>query len=168
MVTQIVLIRKSFINAGRNLIIQKKENLFISNYDLIKEQFKKLNYKISFKVKNINENTNHKLKILNIDLNFKNPFKVSNSSSSMFVKKCLNFAHKICQKDSVVGMINCPIRKELLNYKKIGVTEYLASKCKIKNNSEVMLNKNKKLSVVPINNTLILKNVSKILTKKLF
>ena len=148
---------------------KRKKIYLISNYDLIKEQFKRLNYKISLqKVKKLNENTEgHKLKILNIDLNFKNPFKVSNSSSSIFVKKSLNFAHKICLTESVAGMINCPIRKELLNYKKLGVTEYLASKCKIKNNSEVMLIKNKELSVSPITTHIDLKNVSRSINKKI-
>ena len=41
------------------------------------------------------------------------------------------------------------------------LTEYLASKCKIKDNSEVMLIHNKKLSVVPITTHLDIKNVSK-------
>ena len=148
---------------------QKKKIYLISNYDLIKKQFEKLNYKVSLcKVKDLNENIGkNKLKILNIDLNFKDPFKVSNSASSKFIKKSLNFAHKICLKDSAVGMINCPIRKELLNFKKLGVTEYLASKCKIKNNSEVMLITNKNLSVCPVTTHLDLKNVSRSINKKI-
>ena len=44
---------------------------------------------------------------------------------------------------------------------KIGITEYLASKCKIRDNSEVMLIYNKKLSVVPATTHLDIKNVHK-------
>ncbi len=146
---------------------QRKKIYLISNYDLIKRQFKKLNYKISLsKVKDLNEKIeNDKLKILNIDLNFNDPFKVPDSASSIFVKKSLNFAHRICIEETVAGMINCPIRKELLNFKKFGVTEYLAAKCKIKNNSEVMLIKSKNLSVSPVTTHLDLKNVPKNINK---
>ena len=38
-----------------------------------------------------------------------------------------------------MGLINCGIDKRLLKHKNTGVTEYLASKCNIKNNSEVMI-----------------------------
>ena len=45
--------------------------------------------------------------------------------------------------------------------KNIGVTEILAKKCDIKNNSEVMLIKNKKFAVSPITTHIDIKNVSK-------
>ena len=46
-------------------------------------------------------------------------------------------------------------------YKKnIGVTEFLASKCNIKDKSEVMMIRGKKLSVCPITTHIDLKNVS--------
>ena len=48
-----------------------------------------------------------------------------------------------------MGLINCPINKNLLGRKKIGVTEFLAEKCKVKKNSEVMFLRNKKISVSP-------------------
>ena len=57
----------------------KKKNIYlISNYNLLKKQFKILKYNIKMeKVKNIKEiNNSNKLKILDIDLKFKNPFKV--------------------------------------------------------------------------------------------
>ena len=51
----------------------------------------------------------------------------------------LSKAHKIALSNKIAGIINCPINKELLNKKNYGITELLASKCKVKNNSEVML-----------------------------
>ena len=36
-------------------------------------------------------------------------------------------------------MVNCAIDKKLLRIKGLGAAEYLASKCKIKDKSEVML-----------------------------
>ena len=65
-----------------------------------------------------------------------------------------------------MGLINCPINKKLLK-NKIGVTEFLAKKCKVKNNSEVMLIRNKKFSVSPITTHLDLKDVSKKINNKI-
>ena len=92
----------------------------ISNYDLISKQIKllKLPTKISL-VKDINQNKGEEsLKILNINLNFKNPFKVEKSSASHFIKKSLNTAHNLALKNDVIGIINCAIDKNLLGRKK--------------------------------------------------
>ena len=55
----------------------KKKIYFISNYDLIKDQFKKLKYSVEIKnVKGIDELAHSdKIKIINIDLNFSNSLK---------------------------------------------------------------------------------------------
>ena len=101
-------------------------------------------------------------------MNFKNPFKVSEKSASDFVIESLNFAHKLALRKDVIGIINCPVNKKLLKKNKIGVTEYLALKCKIKDDSEVMLIKNKNLAVSPITTHLDVKEISKNLnTRKL-
>ena len=141
----------------------QKRIYLISNYELIKKQFKLLKYKKKlvkvkkpFQIYNKNE-----LKIINIDLKFKNPFKVSNKESSKFVINSLNCAHKYSLNGNVVALINCPINKQLLNKKEYGVTEYLAKKCNISDNSEVMLIKNKKLAVCPITTHQDVKNISK-------
>ena len=147
----------------------RKRIILISNYDLISKQIKllKLPTKISL-VKDINQNKGEEsLKILNINLNFKNPFKVEKSSASHFIKKSLNTAHNLALKNDVMGIINCAIDKNLLGRKKIGVTEYLAAKCKIKNNSEVMLIRNKFLSVCPITTHIDVREVPKKLNKHL-
>ncbi len=140
----------------------KKKIYLISNYDLIKKQFKKLNYSIKIeKVRDINEDIqSSNLKIINIDLKFKNPFNISKSKASRFVIESLNLAHKFAFDKSVLGLVNCAIDKKLLNKNKIGVTEYLASKCHIKDHSEVMLIKNKKLSVCPVTTHLNIREIS--------
>ena len=51
------------------------------------------------------------LKIINIDLKFKNAFDVPIKSSSKFVLKSLNLAHKLGLDERVAGIINCPINK---------------------------------------------------------
>lgn len=147
----------------KKLSIQMRKKIYlVANYNLLETQFKKLNYKIKLKsVKNINNDIkSNKLKVLNIALNYKNPFNVSQNEASKFVVKSLNFSHKLALKKNILGIINCPINKNLLK-NKMGVTEYLANKCKIKDNTEVMLIRNKSLSVAPITTHLDIKQVSK-------
>ena len=52
---------------------------------------------------------------------------VNNLSILKSVLKSLNLAHNIASKRKDVGIINCPINKELLK-KKFGVTEYISLK----------------------------------------
>ena len=147
----------------------KKKIYIISNHKLLHSQFKELGYSIEMvKVNTLNDNLNtNKLKILNMNLNFKKAFKIKERDASKFVLDSLNYAHNLALKKNVAGIINCPLNKKLLNKNKIGVTEFLASKCQIKNNSEVMLIRNKKLSVCPITTHINLKEVAKKINKKI-
>ncbi len=154
----------------KNLKPSIKKNIFIiSNYDLLTQQFKILNYPIKLiKIKKIDKKIKtDKLKILDVDLKFNNPFNVSLKSAKLFIKKSLNLGHREALKKGVAGIINCPINKELLQKENQGVTEYLSSKCNIKDGSEVMLIKSKNMSVSPITTHLDLKNVSKKINSKL-
>lgn len=141
----------------------------ISNYNLLNAQFKLLRYKIkTSKVKNIfHSELNKELKIIDIDLKFKDPFKVSKKSASKFISKSLTLAHHFGMNTDVAGIINCPIDKNLLQKRKIGVTEILASKCNVKNDGEVMVIKNKNLMVAPITTHIDIKSISKKLNKKI-
>ena len=122
----------------------KEKIFFIGNYELIKSQFKKLKYNTNLlKLQKISNKSN-KFKIIDIPLNFKN-LMLSKKEDSRYVLKSLDKAHALTSNQMVKGLINCPIDKKLLSEsKEIGVTEYLASKCRIKNNSEVMMIYNKK------------------------
>ena len=154
------IIYKSLKNLPASI---KKKIYLITNFNLIKKQFKILNYSIRLvQVKDINENiSGDALKVININLDFKDPFKVSLNSASKFIKKSLNLGHKFALKNNVSGLINCPINKSLLKKNKIGVTEYLASKCGVNDNSEVMLIRNERLSVSPLTTHVDIKDVSK-------
>ena len=160
------IIYKSWKKLNRSL---KRRIYLISNYRLIKSQFKKLKYRTYLKkISNINEAINcDKLKIINIPLKFIHPFKVKHNSASTFIINSLDFAHKLASRNDVSGIINCPINKTMLKKKNIGVTEYLASKCKLKINSEVMLIRNKKLPVSPVTTHIDVKDISKKINKKL-
>ena len=146
----------------------KKKIYLISNFELMKTQLKKLNYPLKLvKVENINEEIKgNSLKVININLDFKNPFKIGKLKRSRFVAKCLNYAHQLASEKEIKGIINCAIDKNLLGEGKIGVTEYLASKCKVKNNKEVMLIKSKKSSVIPITTHIDIKQVATVINCK--
>ncbi len=154
------IIFKSLRKIDKNLL---KRIYLISNYKLMKNQFRKL--KLSnrlIKVKNIDEDIKEAgLKLLNIDLKFTNCFNVSQKDSSNFILSSLNYAHKLALRKDVKGIINCAINKNLLKKSKTGVTEFLASKCAVKKNSEVMLINNKKLSVCPITTHINVSEISK-------
>ena len=140
----------------------KNRIYLIANHNLILKQFKKLKYSIkTVKVKNIHGNDeDNKLKIIDIDLKFKNPFKVTDEAASKYIRKSLTYAHKLALENSDTGIINCAINKKLLNRNNIGVTEFLATKCHVKNNSEVMLIANEELSVSPITTHINIKQIS--------
>ena len=141
----------------------KKKIYLVSNYNLIKDQSKKLKFSIKVcKVKSLkSKNNSDSLKIIDINLKYLRPFNVPIKEASKFVKKSLIIGHHLALNKNVLGLINCPIDKTLLRRNNMGVTEFLASKCNIKNNSEVMLIWNKKFSVSPITTHIDLKDVSK-------
>lgn len=147
----------------------KKRIILISNYRLLKDQFKKLNYniKLSNEQNLFKLNKSNELKILNIKLDYKDPFKVPLKSAKPFVLKSLDLAHKLALNKQIAGIINCPINKNLLGNKKIGVTEYLANKCLVKKNSEVMIIRNKELMISPITTHLDIRSISNKINKKL-
>ena len=147
-----------------------KERIYlISNYELIKKQFALLKFREKLiKVKNLHEIIKTKgLKIIDIDLKFSDPFKVSEKETSKFVMNSLNYAHKHSLSKDVIGLINCPINKRALNKNEFGVTEYLARKCKVNINSEIMLIINKKLTVCPLTTHQNIKNVPKKITSSI-
>lgn len=148
----------------------KKKIYLIVNFELFRLQLKKFNFKIKLiKVKNFhNDQKINGLKIIDVPLNFSNPFKVTHKNASKYIRKSLNLGHKLSNDKKFKGLINCPINKGLIHKsKKTGVTEYLASKCKIKDRSELMLIYNKKLSVAPVTTHIDIKKVSKKITSKL-
>ena len=111
------LIYKSWKKLDQSI---KKRIYIISNFQLLKRQFKKLKYSINIKkVNSIDEHSNKDfLKILNIQLKSKNAFKIPDNESSKFVLNSLNLAHKLALKKEVAGILNCPIDKKLLKKKK--------------------------------------------------
>lgn len=146
----------------------KKKIYVISNYRLLNEQFKLLNYRIRLKkVDSIQENeSDDVLKILNVDLNYKKLSSIKKNDITLYINKSLTLAHNLALKNNILGIINCPINKMHLK-KFTGATEFFAKKCLINDNSEVMLIRSNKLAVSPITTHINIKNVAKNINKNL-
>ena len=140
----------------------KRRICIVGSFNLINKQFKILKFNIKLnKLNNIEDKIDiKKINILNIDLKFIDPFKVSKISAMNYVKNSLNFVHKLSSKKLINGFINCPINKSILP-KENGVTEYLAKKCKIKKDTEVMLIKSKNFSVAPLTTHINVSQISR-------
>ena len=112
-----------------------------------------------FKIRDLNE---IELPVYDIDYTQKKPFEKISSKSNKYIFKCFEVALKFVKDKKILGFINCPISKEyLFKNKHQGVTEFLSKKLNKKNNNEVMLIYNKKLSVSPITTHIPLNQVSK-------
>ena len=146
----------------------KKKIYVISNYRLLNDQFKSLNYKVRLKkVDDIQEKeSDDVLKVLNVDLNYKKLSLIKKRDITKYINNSLTLAHNLALKKNILGIINCPINKKHLK-KFTGATEFFAKKCLVKNNSEVMLIKANKLAVTPITTHIDIKNVSKTINKSL-
>jgi 4-hydroxy-L-threonine phosphate dehydrogenase PdxA len=147
----------------------KKKIYFIANCKLLSEQFEILGYPIKLaEVKNINETLDvNTLKVINVSVKYKDPFNVPEKEASSLVIKSLNFGHQLGLNRNVRGIINCAINKKLFKKRKTGVTEYLASKCNVKDDSEAMLIKSKHFSVSPITTHIDIKDISKAINTKM-
>jgi len=138
----------------------------IGSIQLLNLQMKQLKYKIKikkinkhFKIRDLNEIG---LPVYDIDYTQKKPFEKISSKSNKYIFKCFEVALKLVKDKKILGFINCPISKEyLFKNKHQGVTEFLSKKLNKKNNNEVMLIYNKKLSVSPITTHIPLNQVSK-------
>ena len=149
--------------------LKDKRNLFIiGNYSLLTKQIKKIGLKIPLEKINsiINFKNQKTLKVLNIPLKYNSTFEVNFFENKKYVIKCLEIAHNLATNKKIKGFINAPIDKKIFEKKYLGVTEYLASKNKIKS-KEVMMIYNKKLSVVPLTTHLEIKDVTSTIKKKL-
>ena len=143
-----------------------KPLFIIGSVQLLNLQMKKLKYKIKikkinkhFKIRDLNE---IELPVYDIDYTQKKPFEKISSKSNKYIFKCFEVALKLVKDKKILGFINCPISKEyLFKNKHQGVTEFLSKKLNKKNNNEVMLIYNKKLSVSPITTHIPLSQVSK-------
>ena len=149
----------------------KKPIILIASLKLLKLQMKKLNYKKKIKILKIynlkkNKLDNKSINLIDIKYNPKKAFEKSSKKSNSYIERSFKLAIKLIKDGYSNKLINGPVsKKNFLNKKYLGITEYLAKKFKTRNNA--MLIYNKKLSVCPITTHLPLKLVGKKIKKEI-
>ena len=153
-----------FIKALKNKNF-KSPLILICSLSLIKNEIKRLKFKKKIKILNIKnlENisiNNHYINIINIDFNNQK------KNKSKYIANSFNLAFKLLKSGFTNKFINGPInKKDFLNKKFLGITEFVSKKFHIKKTA--MLIYNKDISVCPITTHLPLKVVASKINKKL-
>ena len=148
----------------------KNPLILIASNKILLKQMNSLKFKfpinlISIKNTDFNKLDNKKINIINVNFSFIKTFDKITNKSNKYINECFNIAQKLLIKNKNFSLINGPIsKKNFLNNKYLGITEYLAYKNNKKDNI-AMLIYNKKLSVSPITTHLPLKDVHKHLSK---
>ena len=144
--------------------------IIISSYKLIKLQMKKLKYNFKIKLidtRNIKQNKldNKSINLINVEHDQKRAFDKISKRSNKFIENSFKLAFKLIKQQKIKKVINGPIsKKNFLNKKFLGITEYISSSFSKKNTCMLIYNKN--LSVCPITTHLPIKMVSENITKK--
>tara|TARA_Y100000741_G_scaffold64280_1_gene46019 strand:- start:2 stop:967 length:966 start_codon:yes stop_codon:yes gene_type:complete len=145
--------------------------ILISSLKLLRLQMKKLKFNANIKIidyKNINKFKLDKNCINLIDIKYKThkAFEKISKKSNLFIENSFEAGLKLIKEGVSNKLINGPIsKKNFLEKKYLGITEYLKSKSNSK--TTAMLIYNKKLSVCPITTHLPIKMVAKKIKKKL-
>ena len=148
----------------------KSPLILIASYKILSLQMKKLNFKKNIKYLNLKKINDYKLNnnsinLINVNYNQKKAFEKITNKSNEYVKKCFEIAIVLIKSNFSNKLINGPIsKKNFLNNKFLGITEFFAEKFNTK--KIAMLIYNKALSVSPVTTHLPLKRVSKAISKK--
>ena len=148
----------------------KSPLILISSEKLLKLQMKKLKFKKKIRILELEKLNQYKLNnssinLINIKYNPRRAFEKISKKSNVFLKNSFDIAFKILKKGKIKKLINGPIsKKNFLNNKYLGITEYISNSFSKKNTC--MLIYNNKLSVSPVTTHLPIKLVSKKINKK--
>ena len=145
--------------------------ILISSKKLLNMQMKKLKFKKKIKLLNpliLNKYKldNKSINLINVKYDSNKAFEKISIKSNKFIENSFKLAFKIIKKNKIHKFVNGPIsKKNFLNKKFLGITEYISKKFKTKKTCMLIYNKN--LSVCPITTHLPLKLVTKEINKKL-
>ncbi len=148
----------------------KSPIILVSSKKILEKQMKKLKFKKNIKLLdyrniNIKKLNNKTINLVNIEFDQKKTFEKITKKSNKFIKESFQIAFKIIKEKKITKFINGPIsKKNFLEKKYLGITEYISENFFIK--ESCMLIYNKKLSVSPITTHLPLKQVAKNINKK--
>ncbi len=145
--------------------------ILIASHKLLKLQMRKLFFKRDIKILDINKLksyklTNKSINLINIEYETNKAFNKISNKSKKYIQNSFQAAANILKSGYTNKLINGPVsKKNFLEKKFLGITEYLANKFNKK--KFAMLIYNPKLSVCPITTHLPLKFVSKKINKSL-
>lgn len=142
----------------------KSPIILITSLSLIRKYIIKHNAKIKLceiKLSELNKQNFNKGIIYIINVNYK-----LNKNPKKYLNKCFSEAFRILKSGFTKKLINGPItKKNFLNKKFLGITEFISHEFNVKKNA--MLIYNKKLSVCPITTHLPISMVAKNINKKI-
>ena len=109
---------------------------------------------------------NNAINLINVNYKTSKAFEKITKKSKIYIENCFKIAFKLLNKGYSNKFINGPIsKKNFLNKKYLGITEYIADKFNVK--KFAMLIYNKRLSVSPVTTHLPIKLVTKNIDKKI-
>ena len=109
---------------------------------------------------------NRSINLINVEYNTNKAFEKISTKSNKFIENSFKLAFKLIKKYKIYKFINGPVsKKNFLNKRFLGITEYISKKFETKNTC--MLIYNKKISVCPITTHLPIKLVTKKINKKI-
>jgi len=144
--------------------------ILISSNKLLAMQMQKLKFKKKIKLLDPSKLSKYRLNnkminLINVDYNPNFAFEKISNKSNIFIENSFRIAFQIIKKYKISKFINGPVsKKNFLNKKYLGITEYISEKFKTKKTCMLIYNKN--LSVCPITTHLPLKLVTKKISKK--
>ena len=144
--------------------------ILISSLKLLKNNLKKINFKKKINILNIKDVNNKKLKnnsfnLINVELRTNHNFNKISDQSRVFIEKSFDIGLNLINNNISHKLINGPIsKKNFLDKKYPGITEYISNKLKRK--KFAMLIYNKELSVCPLTTHLPIKKVTKFISRK--
>ena len=156
----------------KSIKIKKIKNplILIASEKLLKRQMKYLKFKKKIKILNPYNLKNYKLNnnyinLINVNYTQKKTFEKISKKSKKYIKKSFEIAFEILKSKYTDKFINGPISKRnFLDKKYPGITEFISKKFDIKNCAMLIYNKN--LSVCPITTHIQIKNVTNQIIEK--
>lgn len=148
----------------------KSPIILIYSEKILRKQMKQLKFKKKIKLLNqknlhLQKLNNKTINLINVNFNQKKAFMKISKKSNKFIEGCFKIAFDILKQKKITKFINGPIsKKNFLNKKYLGITEYISDK--FQNKSSCMLIYNKNLSVCPVTTHLPIKEVTKNISKK--
>ena len=148
----------------------KSPIILITSLKLLKNQMKKFKFRRNINLidpNNFNEKSLIKksINLIDVKLNLNLKSKKITYHSNTFIKNCFDIGLGLIKQNKFYKFINGPIsKKNFLNKKFPGMTEYIAKSFNI--SKSAMLIYNKKLSVCPLTTHIPIKNVAKMITKE--